>query len=274
MTRRVARWSARAIAATRGIDAAYRRFDRLRSRAVVRLASDAVLQEFNALAYQRDEVYDPGKPAFRDRLFPWEAVAIREHFPGAPGRVLLGGAGGGREALALAAQGYEVVAFEPAPRLAAAMAAEAATVPAVHPYRAGYEDLPRLAPARGQGPAHDVRRLGPFSCAVMGWGSFAHLPTPEARLASLRAFSEVTDGPILVSFLTMRDGPGRSRHTGRRGDEFSVFIGYYHPVDEEEMTEIVDTAGLRVVAMCTDATDSLWPHMIVQRARPDAPGQR
>ena len=270
----VARWSARAIAATRGVDVAYRRFDRLRSRAVIRLASDDVLIEYNAIAYQRDEVYDPGTSTFRDRLFPWEAAAIRKHFPPPPGQVLLGGAGGGREAFALAALGYEVVAFEPAPGLAAAMAQRALSVPGVSPFRARYQDLPRLSSAVGSGYEQELHAFGSFSCAVMGWASFAHLPSRQARLTALQDFARLTDGPILVSFLTMRSADGGARPDGRRGDEFSVFIGGYHPVDVAEIAELVEAAGLAVVAMYTDDTDSPWPHVVVRRARRNHDGQR
>lgn len=267
MTRRPPPLLARAILATRSVDTAYRRFDRLRSRAVVRLASDRVLAEFNALAYERDDVYHPARAAFRSRLFPWETAAIRDHFDPPPGRVLLCGAGGGREAFALAERGYEVVASEPAPELAAAMAARATTMPRVRAYRAGYEDLPQLFPARAHDEGADVAALGPFTAAVMGWGSFSHLATRAARLGALRSMAAATTGPILVSFLAFGD-PSTAHRSGRgdKGSEiFSIFIGRYHTVSARELEDLSREAGLSVVALNTDETDSTWPHAILQR---------
>src|SRR5262245_29124446 len=103
---------ARLILATRFIDESYRLIDRARSTLVLALASDAVLARFNVLAYGRLEAYQLGSSAFR-HLFPWEKNVVATYFPPPPARVLIGGAGGGREVLALAEMGYEVVAFEP-----------------------------------------------------------------------------------------------------------------------------------------------------------------
>lgn len=263
---------ARMILATRAVDTAYRRFDSARSRVVVRAVSTQVLGEFNAMAYERDDVYHPAKARFRDRLFPWEAAAVREHFPPPPGRVLLGGAGGGREAFALADRGYDVIAFEPAPELAAAMAIRADPMPLVSAFRGGYEDLPQLHPARPIDTGTELGGVGPFSAAIMGWGSFSHLATPAARRDALSAVAAATTGPILVSFLAFDTEGGRAGAAGhpgrpsRAGEHFSIFIGYYHTVTRAEIEQLAREAGLEVVALNTDETDSTWPHAILRRS--------
>ena len=257
---------ARAILATKTVDRAYRLFDRARSRAVVRWASDAVLDEFNAVAYARDDTYRPETAAFRSKLFPWEAAAVRDHFDPPPGRILLGGAGGGREAFALAEQGYEVIAFEPATELAEAMAVRAVAIPLVRSYRAHYEDLPLLEPARLGDTGADVRDLAPFTAAVMGWGSFSHLASHAARVRALASLGEVTAGPILVSFLAFSSRPTGlfgAQHD-RRGDVFSIFIGYYHSVTDRELEELAAAANLDVTALNTDETESTWPHAVLR----------
>jgi len=264
--RRGERLLARAILATKTVDTAYRRFDRLRSRAVVRWATRGVMTEFNAMAYERDDVYHPATERFRRRLFPWEAAAVRDHFDPPPGRVLLGGAGGGREAFALAERGYEVVAFEPAPELAEAMADRAASMPLVRAFRAGYEDLPQLfSPSPTEEGAH-LRDLGPFAAAVMGWGSFSHLATRAARIDALRVVGEATTGPLLVSFLDF-GGPdvGNAGRDEDGAENFSIFIGYYHTMGVRELEELVRAAGLEIVALNTDETDSTWPHAVLRR---------
>src|SRR5918994_2664192 len=92
----------RFILATRRLDRTYRRLDRLRSTAILAIASDAALERFNAWTYSGSASYRPGSEDFRTDLFPWEEEAIERFFPRPPARVLVGGAGGGREPLALA----------------------------------------------------------------------------------------------------------------------------------------------------------------------------
>jgi len=75
------------------VDRAARRFDQARYALVTRLASHAVLDAFNDLAYERTPVYRAGAPEFRQALFNWEIEAIARAFPDPPGRVLVGGAG-------------------------------------------------------------------------------------------------------------------------------------------------------------------------------------
>jgi hypothetical protein len=268
VARRLDRAGARLGLVTRGVDRAYRAFDRARSKAVLRWAGTAVLAEFNALAYQSDATYAPGTAHFRRHLFPWETATIRAHFPQPPARLLIGGAGGGREALALADRGYEIVAFEPAAELAAGMAEHAPATAAVQAYVAGYEDLPRLAPARPGDPAVDLRDLGTFDAGLMGWGSFSHLRDHETRVHALRAMADAVDGPLLVSFLAFRPDGGGAQPGPRgelRADVFSVFIGYYHVGTTTELEQLARDADLSIVALDTDESESSWPHAVLQR---------
>jgi hypothetical protein len=64
------------------------------------------LDAYNALAYGHRRPTSQAAKAFRDELFPWECAPFDVFFPSPPARVLIGGAGGGREALQLAARGY------------------------------------------------------------------------------------------------------------------------------------------------------------------------
>ena len=52
-------------------------------------------------------------------LAGWEQGAVERHFPPG-GRILVTGAGGGREVLALLALGFDAVGYEPNPRLVGA----------------------------------------------------------------------------------------------------------------------------------------------------------
>ena len=103
------------------VDRGFNYYDRLRSLVVSCLASDAVLDGVQRHGVWRNAVYDANAPQFRGKLFNWE-VEMVTGFPAPPGRVLVGGAGGGREAFELSARGYAVTAFEPSRVLAQSMA--------------------------------------------------------------------------------------------------------------------------------------------------------
>src|SRR5262245_21682217 len=109
------------VRATVMVDRAYRLFDRLRSKCVLACAPDAFFDVYNDLTYSRQTVYRPDRETFRSSLFAFEERVIGQYFPPPPGTVLIGAAGGGREAFALARRGYQVVAFEPARPVAASM---------------------------------------------------------------------------------------------------------------------------------------------------------
>jgi hypothetical protein len=240
--------------ATRCVDRTYRFFDRLRSRTAVAVASEGIRERFNEIAYAASDSYRPDSRSFRTYLFPWEAAIIRDTFPGPPAKVLVGGAGGGREALVLVELGYEVVAFEPSPPLARALADR--TSGQLHVYRARYQDLPMLAPAAaGDAPA-DLGAFGPFDASILGWGSFSHLYSRGDRVHALRSFAEVTRGPILVSFLAFGAD-------GSRSEAFSVYIGFYRGVSEGELRSLADEAGLDVHGLSTDERDTNWPHAVL-----------
>jgi hypothetical protein len=268
----------RFILATRRLDRAYQRLDQLRSTAILAVASDAALDRFNAWAYERSASYRPGSEEFRTDLFPWEEVAIERFFPRAPARVLVGGAGGGREPLALARSGYEVVAFEPAEELARAMAdAAAADGLGVDAYVGGYDDVERLERVQ-DGAVRSATSLGPFDAAIAGWGSFTHIRTRAARVATLEALGRVTSGPLLVSFIALRpdgDGGGGSelkrRLLARRSrvphDQFSMYMGFQHPVNAGEVAELAAEAGLEIVHLDFGGT-TLAPYAVL--GRPDA----
>jgi hypothetical protein len=263
---------ARLILATKLIDKSYRAIDRLRSTLVLALASDAVLARFNCLAYGGDESYDPASPAFRASLFPWEENVISTYFPPPPARLLIGGAGGGREVLVLASMGYEVVAFEPSAALTAAMAGTVAKGLNVRVYRASYEDLPSLYPARPGEPCGSLEAEVEFDVAILGWGSYSHLRTEERRIRTLSLFARYVRGPILVSFYQfggkIPPKGGRAERIRRllkirSGDRFSVYIGFSHDVSATELATAAERSGLSIVHLNEVNTVTNWPYAVL-----------
>jgi hypothetical protein len=269
---RLSAWAARGVRLTHLVDRAYRKFDRLRSALVVSLASDRFFDEYNALTYSATDSYQPGSSAFRSGLFDWEEEAVARYFPSPPARVLVGGAGGGREPFALVEKGYSVVAFDPAEPLVRGMAAAAPGNGRLRAYCGSYASMPLL---RGADDRESLDLTGePFDAAIVGWSSFSHLRSDRERVETLRAFGAVTNGPILVSYFpdpaaTDTDGGDALRRwlrkrARRRGPSvFSIQIGYYRLLRHADVEEFVRQAGLVVVGAERGGN---WPYVVVKRA--------
>ncbi len=273
--RRPVELGARLLLATRLVDSGYRLFDRARCELVAGLASDAVLERFNDLAYGATKEYRADSKQFRTYLFPWEERVIAEFFPPPPARILVGGAGGGREAFALARMGYRVVAFDVSAPLAATLAARAPGLQ-IQAYRAGYGDLPQLFPAGPGAPGARLDELEPFDASILGWISFSHLTREDVRLRALTSFGVATSGPMLISFAALRTagtGPAGWRARVRRrlprrpervpGDMFSAAIGFYHPIDRPELERLARAAGLEVRYLNFEERETNWPHVVL-----------
>lgn len=276
MSRLFHRLGARAIRATLFVDRAFLRFDQARSLVITALASDGVLEAYNDLTYGATPVYNADSATFRSRLFNWEADLVARVFPEPPARILIGGAGGGREAFDLAARGYQVTAFEPSLVLARSMRARVEkTGAAVEPLLGRYETLPRLR-CIDTDEEIDLAQREPYDAAMLGWSSFSHIRTSSARIATLKAFAGVTKGPIAVSFFlapdTSRPHHWISRLTERwglrsGGDSFTPHIGFFHLSSKEELAAEVEAAGLEVVDVSYDDTDGHWPWIAVRSRR-------
>jgi SAM-dependent methyltransferase len=274
------RAGARFVHSTSLIDRLYQRFDRLRSLLVLAYASDDFLAAHCQLAYDASAFYRADSPDFRRELFPWERAIVEKSFPAPPARVLVGGAGGGREAYALIKMGYDVVAFEPAPELVATMRARSKVeYPTLEAYRAGYEDLPVMPAEDGEAPV-DLQQQATFDAAILGWCSLSHLVDDSARSQAIAKMAALTRGPVLVSYFPDRAGPsvvagrggllnGLQRRALRRGKAiFTTGVGYARLLNEAEFRNIAERAGVEIVHIEGD-TD--WPHAIVRRSVPLPP---
>jgi hypothetical protein len=270
--------TARVIRASTIVDSGFRLLDRVRSALVVRFASNGALDAYNDLAYGTSTHFTPGGRGFRPQLFAWEQHVVEQHFPPAPARILIGGAGGGREALALAARGYDVVAFEPSIPLASSMAAAAQGLP-VRTLVGRYESLPALQTLDGESSV-ELLALGPFAAAVFGMGSYSHLRDAEARVAALHQMGRLADGPVLLSFSVhahLSDvPPTRLRRIGRAlgfrqtGDAFSPDLGFYHWTTRDEIEAEVTAAGLTILAGSYRGDEGQWPWIVARREGPHA----
>jgi hypothetical protein len=166
-------------------------------------------EEVTASIYGADRGYGPGGGVFERGFFPWEARLLARADVPQRGRVLLGGAGGGREIAALREHGYQVTAFEPSGPLAVAAAAVAARLPGARVLEGAYADL---GPAvRGEGRLASLRDDAPFALVLLGWRSLSHVLAEGARVALFVALTELApQAPVIASYL-----PRRAVHVGR-----------------------------------------------------------
>jgi len=283
--------AARAIRRLALLDRAYSALSALRSELVLALASDATLDAYNDLVYGVSPFYRQEGPVVHRGLFRWEAKAVASFFPRPPARVLVGGAGAGREPLALAQMGYSVVAFEAAPALAARMASNAMAMPGVEPYQGRYEELPQLRAAAPGLSSANLEEMPQFDAGMLGWGSFSHIRTQELRIATLAAFARVVRGPLLVSFLALPDTPGAcsgsarirrllpSRRHRYPGDAFHMHAGFCHYVSERELLTVAAAAGLKPVHVSIyvgpayQGDDVDYPHAVLMPYLPPDGGE-
>jgi hypothetical protein len=128
-------------------------------------------------------------------LWPWELDAIRNHL-GSCDNVLVAGAGGGREVVALLRFGHGVTAFDSSPSLAAAC-------------RRNIECAGLSARVLDAPPGGVPDGLGIHDGLLIGRGVYHHIVGRRERVAFLKACkaSIAVGSPILVSdFFTRKSG--------------------------------------------------------------------
>jgi len=123
-------------------------------------------------------------------LADWEASLVDDHLGGVR-RVVVTGAGGGREVLALLKRGFDAVGFEPNAHLAGAGRRFLETQG--HPdrlHRAARDAFPDGA--------------GPCDAVIVGWGSYMLIPGRARRIAFLASARTALEpgAPVVLSFFT------------------------------------------------------------------------
>jgi hypothetical protein len=138
-------------------------------------------------------------------LFDWEEDVVKRHFAGSR-RLLVLGAGGGREVISLARMGYEVVGFEcnralveAASRILARGGASGA---------ASVAWLPRDAAPDGSER---------FDGVIVGWSAYMLIFGRQSRIRFLTGLHAQVEagGPLLISFFTRPGDSPRLRSIAR-----------------------------------------------------------
>ncbi len=224
------------------------------------ILDDVHFPAVTAAYYVDSELYRSDHHNLRG-LFLWEREAIESAFP-AGSSVFVPSAGGGREIVALASTGHDVVGCEPSPHL-------------VEYGRALIEERGLDAQLLLSPPNRLPTDLdGHYESVLVGWGAYSHVNGRAVRIDFLRDLRRhvATGAPMIMSFM-MRSTTGRSfriaRSVGgairrlRRSREAIepgdfVLPDYLHFFTREEIeSELVD--GGFVV---TDFAENPYPHAI------------
>lgn len=193
-------------------------------------------------------------------LFRWEEEAIGAFFGGRRALLVLG-AGGGREVLALARRGYGVVGFECNPALAeyaSGLLAREGVGSRVHL-------LPRYA----------VPEAGRFDGAIVGWSAYMLIAGRARRIALLNGLRDRLEAgsPVLLSFWTRRPGSLRARRVAAVAGRIRRLLGgepvdegddlapnFVHRFTQDEIEAELSAAGYRLARFVPEsgAYDSGW----------------
>lgn len=205
------------------------------------------LTEVTRLDYMGRSGFDDEAWNLNTGLWPWEAAAVSDSFP-AGARLLVAGAGGGREVIALARQGFDVTGCDFSNDLTQACRRNVAS--------AGLD-----AEVLDMRPNALPANLGSYDGVIVGRGFYHHIPTTQRRVAFLKACRAVLhDGaPLLLSdFHTRSEAPSRVARVAnvvRRlcGPPGEVEAGdwlsgsFQHAFTEIEVREELASAGFETV---------------------------
>jgi hypothetical protein len=224
------------------------------------LLDRATLDRLDEDFYARGQDIEDGRRfTYRDEqhnlagLRDWEEAAIDAHFsPGA--RVVVTGAGGGREVIGLLERGHDAVGFEPNGALVAA-GSELLR-------RLGHGDRLRTC-ARDEFPAD----APPCDAVLVGWGSYMLIAGRPRRLAFLRAARQALPigAPIVCSFFVRPSGTRyfttvaatanlirRVRRAERVELGDSIGLNFTHSFTRREIEQELAEAGFRIVAFAAE----------------------
>lgn len=200
-----------------------------------------------AAGYERSGRYR-GSCHNESGFFPWERVAVERAFR-RRGRVLVAASGGGREVVALVAEGIAADGFDPSAELVDAARQRVAERGA---------DASITVSAPDEVPAS----LGVYAGAFIGWGAYSHIVGSEARISFLRQLGAHLEpgSPLLLSVWSRGDGERSwgavaaiARALGRLGlpgDRVEVgdscTLGFAHFFTRSELADELARGGFTV----------------------------
>lgn len=164
-------------------------------------------QDVTDAIYADERMYSRGGALFELGLRAYEQALLAHPRLPRGGRVLIGGAGGGRELVALHRAGYAVTAFEPSAALVQQCERTAELLHGTRVLQGSYGDL--VAAVGGAGPLVALREDAPYSLVWLGWRSLSHVLEPAQRRRLFAAIARLAPGaPVVLTFAPRASGGG------------------------------------------------------------------
>lgn len=210
------------------------------------------LNQMDERYYNDDKMYRE-KQYNRSGLFGWEKGCLERYFSGRR-RILVIGAGGGREVIALFKYGYDVDGYECNPSLVK-FANELLME----------ENLPACIHLIDRDRAPTPQKQ--YDGVIIGWGAYMLIQGRQRRIAFLRQLREnvISDSPMLISFFHRRKNSLHFRLIPAVGNIFRWFSGrenielgddmvpeYVHYFTEQEIASEVRQAGFQLMYYATN----------------------
>jgi len=226
-------------------------------------------------------VYAARKEYKLEGMFAWEEKWFSSDLPPPPARILLGGAGSGREILHLVRHGYRIVAFDPVPSFVRHGRSRLQSGQCEAFLVGSFEDLATPDDQTARAFWNDIHARGPYDAVVCGWGSFTHVSTDAHRRSLLRQFKRACpNGPVLLSFWMRGEDAqirkGRAWRLGWKlgrllanrkataepdpGDWFLGNAGFGHFFTLEEIGELAANTGYELSRSPGGSYVGTFPH--------------
>ena len=159
--------------------------------------------------------------------------------------------------------------FEPVQELVDAVPSAASGPRCANGFVGSYETLPILRSVGGR--TVSLQDHGPFAAGVCGWASVAHVRTDHGRVSALRAMAALVEGPMLLSVYAPTWAPstkagvrgGISKWLYGTGAMFLPGLGRVQTFGEAELRNLIERAGLDILALDTSPAIDNWPHAVV-----------
>ncbi len=217
----------------------------------------------------------------KEGLFNWEKKWFKESLPPSPGRILVGGAGTGREVTHLIKMGYQVVAFDPARSFVSNTKKLQGQSSCLAFVQGSYEDIINQGSNTASRLMYTILAHAPYDAVLFGWGSYTHIALESVRVGVLEKCLYLAPGaPVLFSFWMRGDDTQRVRTraweagwkigkflTRKRmvfdddpGDDISGRAGYGHFFSRREIENIAKKAGYEIKRQPPGPYSGVFPH--------------
>lgn len=216
------------------------------------LLSREDLHQYDQIYYEKMNMYQ--NDAYNlSGLFEWEKECIKNYFRNVK-TILLLGAGGGREVIALHRLGFQVDAYECNPRLVESANAFLER-----------QNVPTRVSISSRDCVPQTSKI--YDAIILGWGMYMLIQNSSRRVVLLKQLRQQCNSgsPVLLSFFSRKNNPFRFRFTAQIGNVIRrllrrerIEIGddlqpdFVHFFMEQEIASELGAGGFHMVYFNTD----------------------